>query len=156
MEGSERDERDGVERGEHPSTESEGACRAVGQRAGPVGAEGSLMSKPNPEAVLGSSFWLPSSLRQAMEGPLGHRVLLPLHPPATPCTGTVARERRRDPRVSSPISPPGLQKLGALPLPPQRSGAWRLKCSLMKALVQIDSTELVCLMWGGIVARRRG
>lgn len=48
-----------------------------------------------------------------------------------------------------PKIPPRLLNLGALPfyhLPARGLGA---EMQLMKALVQIDSTELVCLMWGG-------
>lgn len=65
---------------------------------------------------------------------------------------------RTDPHASSPVNPNGLQKLGTLFPPPHPCTArgLRAEMQLMKALVQIHSTELVCVMWGGIAAGRGG
>lgn len=94
-------------------------------------------SKPNPKAVQGSS----SQLLAACARPLSRLPHV--------WGGNVDE--------LSPQNTPRLPNLGTLHFYHHPARGLGAEMQLMKALVQIDSTELVCLMWGGgMVAGGRG
>lgn len=121
-------------------------------------------SKPNPEAVRGSSSLLPAACARPWKGCWGiASCCCCCTLQAAPCLGSSSGGGGGGGGVvgnageSSLQNPPRLPNLGALPLYHHPARGLGAEMQLMKVLVQIDSTELVCLMWGGgMVAGGRG
>lgn len=138
-----------------------GACRAGGQHASLVGAEGSL--PPSQSQTLRQCGGAALCCRQLVSG--HGRGAGALHPAAAAALSRLPRAWGAarggggggNAGESSLQNPPRLPNLGTLPLYHHPARGLGAEMPLMKVLVQIDSTELVCLMWGGgMVAGRRG